>query len=163
MWKCPICLEEQSSEYLCENCGFDRRRDFVDHRTVCEVFEEDIAIRRKCAESCKIRVIENSEGRYEGECKNGMKHGHGIFYWPDGTVYDGEWQDGRKEGLGTLHFSEAAIIPADGRTIKKKDMVSIAGLAAPVTKAASKTVRWMGGEYYIIMKVPGTSANLKMV
>ena len=108
-------------------------------------------------------MIENSEGRYEGECKNGMKHGHGIFYWPDGTVYDGEWQDGRKEVLGTLHFSEAAIIPADGRTIKKKDMVSIAGLAAPVTKAASKTVRWMGGEYYIIMKVPGTSANLKMV
>ena len=104
MWKCPICLEEQSSEYLCENCGFDRRRDFVDHRTVCEVFEEDIAIRRKCAESCKIRVIENSEGRYEGECKNGMKHGHGIFYWPDGTFYDGEWQNDRREGQGTLHF-----------------------------------------------------------
>ena len=64
---------------------------------------------------------------------------------------------------GRCIFAEAAIIPADGRTIKKKDMVSIAGLTAPVTKAASKTVKWMGWEHYIIMKVPGTSANLKMV
>ena len=33
-----------------------------------------------------------------------MKHGHGIFYWPDGTFYDGEWQNDRREGQGTLHF-----------------------------------------------------------
>ena len=39
---------------------------------------------------------------YEGQWKDGLKHGKGRFIYPDGDVYDGEWQDGKAHGHGTL-------------------------------------------------------------
>ncbi|CAE7302309.1 Rsph1 [Symbiodinium sp. CCMP2592] len=36
--------------------------------------------------------------RYEGQWKDGLKHGKGRFIYPDGDVYDGEWQDGKAHG-----------------------------------------------------------------
>lgn len=39
---------------------------------------------------------------YEGEWKNGLKHGKGKFYWRNGDMYEGGWENGLKHGKGTL-------------------------------------------------------------
>eukprot|EP01015_Nassula_variabilis_P029316 TRINITY_DN6275_c0_g1_i3.p1 TRINITY_DN6275_c0_g1~~TRINITY_DN6275_c0_g1_i3.p1 ORF type:complete len:329 (+),score=47.84 TRINITY_DN6275_c0_g1_i3:66-1052(+) len=41
---------------------------------------------------------------YQGEKKNGVRHGKGKFYYADGGVYDGEWQIGYMDGFGTLYY-----------------------------------------------------------
>ena len=32
-------------------------------------------------------------GSYDGEWKDGMKHGHGVFKSDEGMVYTGEWKN----------------------------------------------------------------------
>jgi len=43
---------------------------------------------------------------YEGNWREGAMSGRGIFRWPDGSVYDGDWKDGRRNGQGLLHASD---------------------------------------------------------
>ena len=40
---------------------------------------------------------------YEGEWKDGKKHGYGLYKYYDGTIYEGEWKDGKKHGEGTYY------------------------------------------------------------
>ncbi len=52
---------------------------------------------------CKNRqgvFVYNSGMRYEGEWKNGKRHGKGILIYPDKTKYEGEWKDNRMHGFG---------------------------------------------------------------
>ena len=44
--------------------------------------------------------------KYEGEWKDGKRHGKGIYTWPDGGKYDGEWEDGEIHGQGILVLSD---------------------------------------------------------
>ena len=46
--------------------------------------------------------------KYEGEWKDGKFHGRGIYTWPDGTKYDGEWKDDKKHGKGVYTFHSGA-------------------------------------------------------
>ena len=39
--------------------------------------------------------------KYEGEWKDGKRHGQGTFTFPDGRKYVGEWKDGKRDGQGT--------------------------------------------------------------
>lgn len=45
-----------------------------------------------------------NKGRYEGQKKNGMRHGYGTFYYLEGGKYTGEWKDNRMNGKGTLYY-----------------------------------------------------------
>ena len=47
----------------------------------------------------KYRVIDN-KGDYEGEYKDGLRHGKGICKYPSGNVYDGEWENDKENGYG---------------------------------------------------------------
>ena len=40
--------------------------------------------------------------RYEGEYRDGKRHGRGTYTWPDGDRYEGQWRDGKRHGRGTL-------------------------------------------------------------
>jgi hypothetical protein len=31
---------------------------------------------------------------------NDVKHGYGIFRWPDGGVYHGQWKEHKRDGYG---------------------------------------------------------------
>ena len=42
---------------------------------------------------------------YQGEFKNGLKHGFGIYFFANGDKYVGEYQYGKREGKGTYTFS----------------------------------------------------------
>eukprot|EP00727_Mastigamoeba_balamuthi_P000114 m51a1_g101 hypothetical protein (495) ;mRNA; r:318350-320582 len=41
---------------------------------------------------------------YTGQYKNGLRHGHGTYVYPNGWRYEGEWSSGLKHGHGTLHL-----------------------------------------------------------
>jgi antitoxin component YwqK of YwqJK toxin-antitoxin module len=40
----------------------------------------------------------NSDIKYEGQYKNGMKHGIGKLYFDRGKILSGTWNKGKKEG-----------------------------------------------------------------
>ena len=48
-------------------------------------------------------------GKYEGEYKDGKRHGQGKLTYPDGSNYVGEWKDGERWN-GTLYDKEEKII-----------------------------------------------------
>jgi len=35
---------------------------------------------------------------YVGDFVNGLRHGHGKFFFASGAVYDGEWENSKKHG-----------------------------------------------------------------
>lgn len=43
---------------------------------------------------------------YEGLWRDGTMNGRGLFRWPDGSCYDGEWKDGKRNGQGLLTASD---------------------------------------------------------
>ncbi len=44
--------------------------------------------------------------KYEGEFKDGKRHGQGIWIRPDGAKYKGEWVDDKPCGQGILIFTD---------------------------------------------------------
>ena len=46
---------------------------------------------------------------YEGECKNDVAEGKGIFYWSNGDRYEGEWKNNEKEGKGIKYYKNGKI------------------------------------------------------
>lgn len=42
---------------------------------------------------------------YRGQILNGMKHGSGVYRWPDGTKYTGQWSRDTEHGLGEICYS----------------------------------------------------------
>lgn len=52
-------------------------------------------------------------GIYEGNLKNGMRHGYGTYTWPDGCVYEGDWYEGRRQGYGRMLYSSHDISVLD--------------------------------------------------
>ena len=52
-----------------------------------------------CFNGTGKRVYEN--GYYEGEFKDGKKHGQGVYTYPSGDKYVGEWKNGEMHGEGT--------------------------------------------------------------
>jgi len=45
-------------------------------------------------------------GKYEGEYKDGKRHGQGTYTFPDGKKYVGGWKDSKYHGQGTLTSSD---------------------------------------------------------
>nr|MBC8420879.1 DUF2628 domain-containing protein [Desulfobacterales bacterium] len=41
-------------------------------------------------------------GFYDGEVKNGERHGYGTYIFPDGSTYVGYWRNGKFHGKGTV-------------------------------------------------------------
>lgn len=55
----------------------------------------------KSAPQAEFKRIEYDGGDvYEGETRNGKRHGKGKYTWSDGSFYDGDWKDGKKDGNG---------------------------------------------------------------
>jgi len=47
---------------------------------------------------------------YEGEVKDGIRHGHGTCVRRSGKVYEGEWRDGKEHGWGMLTDGKDFVI-----------------------------------------------------
>ncbi|KAL4508042.1 hypothetical protein ABPG72_021415 [Tetrahymena utriculariae] len=46
---------------------------------------------------------------YEGQWKNGQRHGRGVQYWSDGSVYEGYWRNNMAQGKGRLIHSDGDV------------------------------------------------------
>ena len=46
---------------------------------------------------------------YEGEWKNNMRHGRGIFTKTKEFMYIGEWQDDKKHGYGIMKYTSGDV------------------------------------------------------
>lgn len=46
--------------------------------------------------------------RYEGDLRDGERHGYGTMTWPDGQKYTGEWSHNKFNGQGKLFLSVGA-------------------------------------------------------
>ena len=42
---------------------------------------------------------------YQGETKDGKRHGRGVYLYPNGDMYDGEWRKSRKYGRGVYRYA----------------------------------------------------------
>ncbi len=51
----------------------------------------------------------SGEDKYEGNFKNGLPDGKGVYTWKNGKIYDGQWVKGKMEGKGRLSY------PRNGR------------------------------------------------
>ena len=57
----------------------------------------------KSAPQAEFKRIEYDGGDvYEGETRNGKRHGKGKYTWADGDTYEGDWKDGKRCGRGKL-------------------------------------------------------------
>ena len=52
--------------------------------------------------SYKGALVDHARNKYEGEFKDGLKHGVGEQTYADGAVYKGEWVRGERHGVGHL-------------------------------------------------------------
>ncbi|HYG51588.1 MAG TPA: C1 family peptidase [Flavobacteriales bacterium] len=46
---------------------------------------------------------------YEGDVKNGMPEGNGIYQYANGEVFTGTFKGGKKEGKGTYYFTDGTV------------------------------------------------------
>jgi hypothetical protein len=65
---------------------------------------------RQCDWGTHIWLEQKGEGkylrnRYEGQWKNGLREGFGVFYYANGAKYEGEWVKNLKEG-GAVFMDE---------------------------------------------------------
>ena len=55
------------------------------------------------------------KARYEGEWRNGTRHGQGTLYWANGRIaYEGEFRNGHPNGRGILYWRDNRKIAYEG-------------------------------------------------
>lgn len=64
-------------------------------------------------------------GRYEGEWRDNVPHGHGIEYTPTGAVkYEGQWKEGSRVGRSGVASAVAALVSPRSPSLVTKHVVS---------------------------------------
>ena len=52
---------------------------------------------------------------------NGLKHGQGVFYWPDGGKYEGSYVNNQRTGKATHTFKDGSKYIGNYVNDKKND------------------------------------------
>ena len=55
----------------------------------------------------------NTNYRYKGNFRSGIKHGYGIIVYDDGNMYKGDFCEGKKHGKGEFRYSDGTIYVGD--------------------------------------------------
>jgi len=64
---------------------------------------------------------------YDGEWKDGKRHGRGTHEYTNGNKYVGEWKDGKPNGQGTANYADGSRFIGefeDGRRTEKGKLIS---------------------------------------
>lgn len=62
-------------------------------------------------ETCTLKSSDGSV--YNGECKNRMRNGQGVYTWVSGNRYEGTWLAGKRHGKGKLIHASGAVYDGD--------------------------------------------------
>ena len=54
-----------------------------------------------------------SGARYEGDWRDEKRHGKGTYVWASGDRYEGDWLDGKRQGKGTFVFANGTRVEGD--------------------------------------------------
>ena len=57
----------------------------------------------------KKTYISPAGGKYEGDFKDGQRHGKGTYIYPSGSKYVGEYKDDKKHGQGTYTWADGRV------------------------------------------------------
>ena len=63
---------------------------------------QNISVRIKT----NLFVMQTTGAKFEGDYQNDVKHGNGVYTYPNGDVYDGEWMNGTRHGKGKYSYKE---------------------------------------------------------
>lgn len=98
----------------------------ADPRTGCRVWNaspqpnETVAWSGACGDGMaqgrgRLEWFENAilTEHFEGEYRNGKKHGRGVKVWANGNRHDGEWRDDKRNGRGVLVFGKGSRYNGD--------------------------------------------------
>ncbi|GKY91224.1 hypothetical protein MPSEU_000095000 [Mayamaea pseudoterrestris] len=67
----------------------------------------------------RVKKDQKPGARYEGEFKENLKHGTGIYYFADGSVYDGSWRDGMMAGRGIFTWPDESVYEGEWKDSKR--------------------------------------------
>lgn len=68
------------------------------------------SVKKKAMESpFYMKVYENGGRYYEGEMRDGQKHGVGVLLTENGETYEGQWEGGQRKGFGKYTFSNGDV------------------------------------------------------
>ncbi|CCI49338.1 unnamed protein product [Albugo candida] len=73
---------------------------------------------------------------YQGEMKEGLRHGIGVFHYENGSRYEGEWQYNVKHGLGIFVSEDGRITVARYRRDHNIEVIHSSACSIPTTNAA---------------------------
>ena len=55
-------------------------------------------------------ILKNEKEKYKGQWLNGMRHGKGLYKFKNGETYDGDWVKDKRTGKGTyIYFFVAEL------------------------------------------------------
>ncbi|MCY3883320.1 MAG: hypothetical protein OXG24_00200 [Gammaproteobacteria bacterium] len=55
------------------------------------------------------KVVDDDGNVYEGELRDGIKHGEGTMEWVDGRTYEGDFREGKVHGSGTMSIPNGEV------------------------------------------------------
>ena len=61
----------------------------------------------------------NNGDKYEGEFKNNLIEGKGIFYCHNGDKYEGDFKNGIREGKGIFYYNSGSKYEGDFKNTGK--------------------------------------------
>ena len=83
---------------------------------------------------------------YEGEYRDGLKHGRGVFRYANGNVYEGEFKDGRLNGRGVMNYASGSVY--DGQYDDDKRNVYEREWKGKNKKHGRGTMRYANGDVF---------------
>lgn len=88
--------------------------------------------------------------KYEGEWRNNVKEGRGVYYFPKGGMYEGEWSNGIMAGLGVRTYASGEVKSgrwASNQLVQSMDLWQCTAAVEGATEAAlaARSVEVGGG------------------
>ena len=83
---------------------------------------------------------------YEGEEKDGIRHGIGIYYHADGAIYEGEWKDDLIHGIGRYYYPDGA---AENVLCENGIIIDYSEETLPQSEIKIHSIGYENGDHYV--------------
>lgn len=106
--------------------------------------------------SLKVMIQYADGSTYDGEYKDGKRHGRGKMVFKDGSKYDGDWKADNFEGQGEFTWPSGAVYNGSFKngqregegSYKYKDLADFAGMCSNDLIHGSGAFTWKDGRRY---------------